>query len=866
MSSLTRLALLAGVGVCTIPALAIAQEAGPKTENQSPGEEIQEVVVTGTLIKGTAPAGSPVISMTAAEVEAIGATNATELMRRLPQAGDFNSVPQPTTTSSIPYSPVQLRGIGGLSGMATLILLDGKRIVPTATGMNWIDTQMIPAGIIDRVEVITDGGSSTYGSDAVAGVVNFITKREQDGLTLDGTYGFGEGDSSQWDAGITYGGEVGGGTFVLSYAYSDRSDLLGGDLGYLVEDKTASGGQDNRSISCAPGTISANDTTYALPSLAPGSVNYCSAFDELSYYPEEQRHSLFGTLSLPFSENVSLDVNAFWSRREAGVQDPDNARSSGTINSTNPYFSAIDGETSQDVAFSYEDAFGIRKNPSVYKAWQLTPTLNVNFTQNWSARFELNHGESDSNFVEHTIFGAAQAAALAGTTLATALNPYDPAASDPAILAAIADGRNRENSHQELSEARIVLNGSLFDMPAGEAKIAFGAEYRREVYDHLAETGTGSAPTVSGETSLDRAITSVYAELFVPVTEHFRASLSARYDDYDDVGSTTNPKIGLTYEPAEWVSLRGSWGTAFHAPSLADLAAPLGYQLFLPISPFREADSPFFPDFFMPSFLLAGAAPGITPEEATTWSFGADFKPTENLRFAVTYWNLEYTERIDQNAGFFFGPGYYSDPANAPYFILKPETPDEIRNFFGEFPVMGFPDLEAMFAIFGSPYVVSDQRKQNLGALKLDGIDLTLAYSHDAGGGSLYTNLNGTYLLSREKENVRGSGFVETLDFGDFNSPISPLNISGTLGWRRGPFDASTTIYHRSSADVGAETIDSFTTVALFAAYDLTDNIRATLNVDNLFGEEPPLRPSVINGVAYINAGRIIKLGARIKF
>lgn len=865
MNSRTRLALLAGVGACALPMAALAQES---TRKDVPADEpavAAEVVVTGTLIKGVAPAGSPVVDITAADVEQIGVTNATDLLRRLPQAGDFNSIPQPTTNSSIPYSPIQLRGVGGLSGMATLILLDGKRIVPTATGMNWIDTQMIPAGIIERVEVVTDGGSSIYGSDAVAGVVNFITKRKQDGFSVDASYGLGKGSYALWDVGATYGGDVGAGSFVLSYSYSDKKSLLGKDLDYLIENKTSRGGQDNRSASCNPGTITVNNTPYALPGRTAGTTNFCSAFDQLSYYPEERRHSIFGTLTQNFSDTVTLDVNAYWSQRKARVQDPANSRSSGTITSTNPYFSSVTGETSQSVAFSYEGAFGVRSNPSEYEAWQVSPTLTVDFTPEWSATFGLNHGRSDSDFIAYSLNGAAQTAALAATTQATALNPYNIGATNASVLAGIADFNNREKSHQEISEARVVLNGSLFELPAGEVKAAFGGEYRKEVYDHFTSQGTSAAPSITSDTQRDRKVKSVYGEVFVPVVTSLRLSLSARYDDYDDVGSTTNPKIGVTWEPTDWIGFRGSWGTSFHAPSLADLSATLGYQFFLPISPFRAATSPFFPDFFKPTFLLAGAKPGIKPEEATTYSFGTDIHPTESIRVGLTYWNIKYTDRIDQNAGFFFGPGYYSDPANAPYFILNPANPAAITAKFGDFPVIGFPNLQTLYTIFGAPYVVSDQRKQNLGALNLDGIDATFDFDHDLAGGTMHLGLNGSYMLGRDKENVRGSGFVDTLAQGDFNNPISPLNLTGTAGWRKGPFDASVTVYYRDGAKVGAERIDSYTTVALFAKYDVTSKVSATLNVDNVFDADPPFR-LVTNGVAYINAGRLMRVGVAAKF
>jgi iron complex outermembrane receptor protein len=855
-----KLALMGGISLVAFATQALAQETAAAEEDR----DNSEIVVTGTLIKGVAPVGSDVIGISAQDVLTSGVTNATDLLRKIPQVGDFNSIPQPTTNSSVPFSPIQLRGIGGLSGMATLILIDGKRIVPTSPQQNWIDTQMIPAGIIERVEVVADGGSSIYGSDAVAGVVNFVTRRRAKGITVSGSYGDGKGGFSFWDAAVTAGHEWSSGSFVLSYAYSNRKTLLGRDLDYLTENKTAFGGQDNRAASCAPGTITANGTTYALPARVPGSQNRCSAFDRLSYYPAEQRHSVFGTLTQELFAGGKLEVNAFWSRRSAQVSDPDNARSSGTITSANPYFSPVAGETSQDIAFSYENAFGIRENPSVYEAYQISPTLTVELSPKWTARLGFNYGRSNSSFDTYRVNSAAQSIALASAVQATALNPYNPSASSPAVVGGIADYIEGDRSHQEIQEARLVFDGSLFELPAGAVKVAFGGELRKEIYNYFRAQGPAANLVTVADSQRDRLVSSVFGEVYVPLLDNLRVSLSGRYDHYDDVGSTTNPKVGFTFEPTKWVSLRGSWGTSFHAPSMADLSAPQGYGLFLPISPFRAANSP-FPDFFKPTFIVGGAATGIAPEKATTWSLGADFKPMTGLRFGLTYWNINYKDRIDQNAGFFFGPGYYSDPVNQSYYILNPGTPQDIINKFGNLPVLGFPNLQTLYAIFGAPYVVSDQRKQNMGGLKLDGIDFNVNYDTDLAGGTVRLGLNGTYLLSRQKENVRGSGFYDTLALGDFNTPISRVNLTGSMGWAKGPFDANLTVYHRGSGKVGAERIDSFTTVSLFGKYNITSNISATVNVDNLFDAAPPFR-LVTNGVAYIDPGRVVKLGVSASF
>ena len=169
-------------------ATAIAQDT--QTEDE---EDVEVISVTGTLIEGVNPVGSNVIGLNQEKIIEQGVTSATDLLRRIPQMADFNAVPENTLTASIPFEPPQIRGIGGLSGMATLVMLGGNRLVPVGP-MNWVDSSMIPASLLERVEVIPDGGSSIYGSDAVAGVINFIPKKDMEGGELSVQYGMGAGD------------------------------------------------------------------------------------------------------------------------------------------------------------------------------------------------------------------------------------------------------------------------------------------------------------------------------------------------------------------------------------------------------------------------------------------------------------------------------------------------------------------------------------------------------------------------------------------------------------------------------------------------------------------------------------------------
>lgn len=842
--------------------------------NSEEDQTVEVISVTGTLIEGVNPVGSNVIGVSQAKITEQGVTSATDLLRKIPQMQSFNSVPENTLSASIPFEPPQIRGLGGLSGMATLVLLNGNRIVPVGP-MNWVDSSMIPASLLERVEVIPDGGSSLYGSDAVAGVINFIPKKDLDGGEVSVQYGMGKGDYDRIDVSGGFGSSWDDGSIIGAFSYGDRSAMYGKDMGYIKEDLTALGGADYRSSSCNPGNILLDNTLYGLPGKDASSPNYCSTYDEQSYYPEEQRYSLFTNISQQLAKGIDLEVMAYYSRREATDYDPNDIRASATITADNPYFSAVGEETSHTVAFGYDDVWGVSgENPSVYEQWGFTPSVKFALSDSWKLTATVNLGQSDSTYKDYSINSTAQAAALASTSADTALNPYNVSETSASVLADIADWLEYTHTKQKLAQAKVIANGELFDITGGTVRTALGAEYLTEEYDQTVDVGMASSPATSSERKIDRNVKSLFGELYIPLigdanasagVQELELSISARYDNYNDVGSTTNPKIGLTYRPSDDMTVRASWGTSFHAPALADLAAPLQYSLFLPISPFRASDSPFVPDFFKPTFLLEGASDGIKPENAETMSLGADWFVTDELRVQLTYWSVKYEDRLDQNAGFFFGPQYYDEPVNEDYYILSPASADEVIAKFGDYPVAGFPDLNTLFAIFGTPYVVSDQRKANMGAYEVDGLDYTIQYYTDTDLGELDASISGTYIMNRDKENVKGAGFNDTLTLGDFNSPISQLNSVATVGLRHDDLYVSGSLYYRGGADVGDEHISSFTTLSLFASYDFSDETQLTFNIDNALDTDPPFR-LIDEGVAYKSMGRFMSVGLKTRF
>lgn len=849
----------------TPPAAAEPQEA-----QEAPEGAVQDIVVTGTLLRGVAPVGTNVVSISQADVTATGAQSANDLLATIPQISNFNSVPTGQAGFGQPIVQTNLRNLGASGGTTTLTLVNGHRVVGQGILQTYVDPQIIPPGIIQRVEVIPDGGSSIYGSDAIGGVINFITRRRMNGVEATARYGFADGYDTL-DANVTVGRDWGSGSLFVSYAYAWHNAIQGFERDFATQDFRSNGGADTRSLNCEPGNIRIGATYYPLPGRAAGEPNRCDTGDYASIYPRENRHTVFGSLDQQLSDGLSTNITGYYSRRETDVLQA-TLNGSGTITSTNPYFQPIGTETSQFVNFNFSRVFGNGiGSPARFDSWGFTPTFDADLGGGWHLRGLGNYGRSYNETIEYTTNAGNVAAALAGSTLDTALNPYDLTRTNAAVLARIRDYSNFSRAEQELAEGRLVLDGRLFTLPGGDVRVAIGGEYHRETIS--ADIAFGSAGA-SFRNSADgqRSAKSVYGEVFVPVfgaenavggIQALDLTGSVRYDHYNDVGGTTNPKVGFNYKPFQGFTLRGNWGTSFHAPSLADTIGAVDSRISFTTNIGYTGGRPLI--------WISGGSQTLKPEKATTWSLGADFNPSffRSLTLSATYYNIDFKDIISVNAGGFSGPAFYGDPLNAPFFILNP-TIAQVNAFSGGLRPDNFPSLDFLYSNYGTPYSVLDLRRYNRGRLKQDGIDFNAALNHPTSFGSINASVGGTYTLNRNSSPASNGIYTELLDNG-----VSRFNLLTTLGAQVGPVIGRAQWAHGGGYpilfDATQDKVDSFDTVDLYFALDLQKmgllgGTQLTLNVDNVFDQDPPFRnasPGYANGSTL---GRLFQFGVRTKF
>jgi iron complex outermembrane receptor protein len=912
-----RRSAVAGVAaIAIIPGLALAQAETEPSDEPASGE----IVVTGTLIRGTTPVGSNVIAVGQEAIQASAVTSSNELLATIPQVTNyFNRVPVSDlaiAVNQIQISRPNIRNISpnNATSSATLILVDGHRIASAGVNQASVDPDLIPTGAIERVEVVTEGGSSIYGADAVAGVINFITRKRVDGLEVNGHYGFAD-DYWQWDASATAGKAWDTGSAYVSYTYTKSDALYGRDRDYIRNVDYSSQPYLPRDVTCDSPNLAVNtvltnlgatisSVNYAGPAYAVNTKNLCDNSDDSTIVPRAERHGVIAGFTQELGDGLSLDARAYYGQRKTrsnsvldgvvtvGANNPYNATSLpdglvlgpvGSIPIPGLGMQPIDNRAT--VSFSLAPVYGLdsQRSSTLIKEWGANAELKYDVSPDWQVRGLLNWSQSDSRYHLTQLSPSRLIAAGVGTTTATAINPYDVALTDRALLDDLADSEIAGQAKDNLFNARLIAEGRLFTLPGGDVRLAAGYEFMHDSFKQRfsSDVRIGGLGALAF-TPYKRDVHSVFGELQVPVIGEgnrsaglysFTISASARYDHYSDFGDTFNPKIGATFKPAEWVAIRGNWGTSFTAPTPLDQLGSLRNTISsFPFVAFtRPGDTPAGGSF---TVALQGSQPNLKPQKADTWSVGVDLTPLPTLRASVSYYDVNFKNILatpSPSVAIF---------TNFPNNITTNETgltAEQLRAF-GALAPGGSAVVEALIASGTPVYELVDFRTGNFGVVHVKGIDFSLNYSHETGFGSVDLSVNGNRPLSRKAQSSPTSDVVNEL------ARDNPkLFLQTSIGATVGDFRAQATWNHNGGYDIIPTTsvpvqdhVGAFNTVNLFFKYDVPSDsavlkdLSLTLNINNVFDQDPPiLRRNDQNEFGYANGftfGRMFILGVSKKF
>jgi iron complex outermembrane recepter protein len=858
-------ALMIGASVLAISGAAFAQstssEAAPK---KSSSDDV--VIVTGTSIRGVTPTGSALVSVTRNDIVTMGAQTTQDIIRNIPAIGNFGQV----LTPSGDFGQVGIKpSIHNIGNGATLVLLNGHRMVGAGILQTNPDPSVIPPSAIQRVEVIADGASSIYGSDAVAGVVNLILRKNYNGAESSARYGFAK-DYWTYDLNQVFGRTWSGGSFMIAGEYTKNDALFGHDRGFVKQDQRSLGGTNLQTNAAIPPNITVSGVTYAYPNFST-TPNLYDTSQVGSLIPDASRASVLATVRQKVAENIELYAEGFYSERKSNnTVDP--GGQTPTITTANPFFVQVPGTTatSEVARFNLLPLIGPLYTPSVLKGSGLTVGANIDLPNDYRLVVEANVGHENDFNDQYVVNATNFAAAAAGTTTATALDPFT-GKTNPAVIAGLV-GHNSARNIQELREIGATIDGPLFNLPAGAVKIAAGVKYH---YDSLAQSYNTIGVVNTLSSKLHRTITAEYAEILVPLfggdftrpgIGKMDFSASVRHDQYSDVGGTTNPKYGINWTPFKGINLHTSYGTSFRAPPLADknpASIDTRVQPLIASTQFAPPGAPTSNYFY-----LAGSDPSLTPEKAKTWSAGATVSPSviPGLRFGATWWRVKYSNIVS----IAFPPALYTDASLAQFYVNNP-TDAQIAAFIGNLRVDGLAatDTASKVALLHGATRMIDLRRKNLGILDVGGIDFDASYHHSIGEGSLSLNWTGTRMNFWKTQVSKTAAKVNNFAAGtqirwrsrtSATYQISDYSFTGAYNY----------VGTYTNLGVAAQpTVGAYQTFDLQGAYTLhreglMKGVQLTLNIDNATDKDPPQRVTG-NGYSTVSnpLGRTISVGLR---
>ena len=926
MRKFSRFAL-AGVSMIglmqAIPAYAQAARTPAPAATEEEADE--DITVVGTLIRGTQATGSQTLTVCAADIAAKAATSTNELLGTIPQiANQFNGRiegdPRGIQGSGTSITRPNLRNFpstGSTSGALTLMLVDGLRLTPVGVNQASVDADIIPSTVIAGVDVLTDGGSSLYGADAVAGVLNFRTLKSFDGVKIDGNYGFGTTIKAYhtWDAAITAGHSWTGGNAYVSVSHTDRGEVLNGDTtwsnGVLLNANgttRVSGTQCNTPQQTVTrwGRFGAGATSFtsntAFAGAGPASLGTgCDQVVQGSYSPRLTRTNVFGSISQEFSDTVELRITGYWTRREIELHSyPRGTASAGSgITTAAALIAAYPAASATAVGgfFTVPEGVGYSFAPNAayvntplrtgFETWGVTPELTFKLGGDWQVHTSAHYGRS-TNFQSFPGVDAVKAQCyITGCTgiAAGQLNPLNVAAASAAVITDITNYENAQQTNQRMFMFRTVADGPLFALPGGDAKVALGAEYQDNFAESRLATGTVGLVDSQAFKSAQRNAKSVFGELSLPLTSFATVSASLRYDSYNDAaGDSTNPSVGLALTPTSWLKVFGHWNTSFNAPTAIDTLAigtgrlVCGLYVAGSTNPAqRPNDQSVLSGGTLPlrdtsrqgtcSLVLQGSSPGLKPQTSEAWAAGFEVTPGNGWRFGGEFYHINL-----KNALGTLNPSitstYITNPDKYTYNVTATEYA-AILATLGNGAAIGAQQPSSNIAL------VVDTRISNLNAAIIEGVDFHLGYEMDGDFGHLAFGIAGT----KQTKAAITNGGVLTDDLGKGGPE---LFASTFVGWNNGPLSARLTVnysgmFHDAALNSNGQVdvVSPFTVANLSLGYTfgesagMLEGTALRLNIDNLLNAKPQtIWRNTTNNPTFNNwtLGRVIKLGASVRF
>jgi len=768
LSAAIRLALFAGAAaVFAAPAFAQTEEEGDATE-------METMVVTGSRIKRADIEGAlPVQVIDRETIDASGDISVAELLRDSTYASFGNFKPQ-SGSSAQSLADIDLRGLGS---QRTLVLIDGRRAPKSPFVGTAADLNAIPLAAVERVEILSDGASAVYGSDAIGGVINVILRKDFEGAEI--SYGRGNpaitgGDTESGSAMIGASGDRG--SLLAGVSFSNRGMVFTRDqIGYVQG-------------------VSSYSNRYRLESAITGGptgafINMPGfACNEGGFYIIQSTGACSFDFNAVAANEASIDNSALYTRGEYQINDNWSTYLNASVTRTEsfgryapalaelylPSDSPNDPVQGDNLGVFLRHRFAAAGNRD-NTVDSTNSDVSVGFLGRIADKFDLEFAARRTEYKGFELGRGQIVDTLAAVAAAEGTyNLLDPFGNSQSVLNSIQATINRDTRWLG-REVFGTASFDVFEMGGGTSAMVVGAEWREEdyadIYDSLSAAGVigGSA----GNSAFGgRNVRSAYAEWLFPITSNFDITAAGRFDKYSDYGSDFAPKIAFRFQPWENVTFRGSYGEGFVAPSLPELTQQPAFSAD-PVVDFdtcvafggnpATCDSD---EIQVDATVIANGA--LSSEQSQQWTIGASWDALEWLNVTADYYDTEITDTINA-----FSSQELIDRSNNP--LLGP-----IPSGLG---VNRDPQTNGITEIV--------RGSANDGVLNTDGLDVNVRTDFDLGGfGKLNNHLNVAMINNFEINGLGNTtGFIGTPNmraalnnswtFGDFTIALNTNFIKG---------------------------------------------------------------------------------------
>lgn len=871
-------------------------------------QRIEEILVTGTQVRNRKYTNTtPIDVLDRSVLESSSVNQLQDVLKDIP--ANTGSVFADEAGLSAGTGQFNIRGLGLAS---TLTLINGRRggVAPVAdpTGGDFTDINQFPVSAVQRIEILKDGASSIYGSEAVSGVANIITRKGFEGFEL--TADFESANNDAYSLGLASGKHFDDATFnfYATYDHQDRANRA--DLDFVV-DRLNGGGVDGRSrltsASGSPGTYfpatfdadgnpigvvggvgfpdpncEAAGGFFAIRDDGTLNKSFCrhSFFNQQSIIPEANRVQVFAEFDMPLSDAVTYFAEASYARNEFRDDNGPLPTANGLIaaNGAGRLFIPADhpfnffiADPADPTQLIYIDPANF--DPAVHNPVPLAASarplgrafnqtgideldqrrefnytrilsgLEIDVGDNWIV--SASHMFASSNFsgsipltYRMDIFNQLL---LDGT-----FNPFGTAITDPDLISP-RDGVSVAGNSQAVIDrfttvanrdirttqnvVDLLLAGEIGGVGSGPIGVAFGGQYRKleltDNPDSLISAGEARVTSVSNSINGDQEVFAVFGEGIVPLSDWGEVQLALRYEDYGASDDSVDPKVAFAVFPTEVLTLRGSWGTAFQAPTLRQVAEQANFEFI--DDPTIPGVGPQNAECLPPGEF--GVSQGtivrtlgnedLVAQSSTSFTLGVVFQSGQSFNGSLDYWSFEYEDLI--------APGL-----NGQSIVDNDCAEDGIAN---------------------DPRVIRDGGGQlqevqtsfeNVGLVETDGVDLALSYRV----GDFSLSADAAYVLSFDVTDAAGITIDRVGSRNATNSFNTLPELRGVLGldWQRDDHAANVTVRYTDGYDNDQSNdapIDSFTTVDIQYRIDLSDAFGTsrsalTVGIENVFDEDPP--------------------------